>query len=35
MMVTEILAEGKGESARYRMREAEVENYEPMNRNGI
>ena len=32
---TQTLAEGKSETARFRLEEAGVQNYEPTNRNGI
>jgi hypothetical protein len=32
MMVTKILAKGKGEAVRFRLKEAGAQNYEPTNR---
>jgi hypothetical protein len=34
-MVVEVLAEGKGVTVRWGLKEAEVQNCEPTNRNGI
>jgi hypothetical protein len=35
MMVAKVLAEGKGVTVRYRLKEAGVQSYEPTDRNSI